>query len=181
MIKNGPWKIKSSQEKYKNPWLKVREDKVIGRDGKDGVFGIVEMLEGVYILPIDQHGYVYLIEQFRYTIGRKSIEVAGGSLDSNEKPYDTAKRELKEETGITAKKWINLGKIYPMTTSVKTITTIYLARELRFNAPNPDNNEKFKLIKVKINNAVKMVMENKINHCPSCFAILKASMYLGEN
>lgn len=100
MKTNGPWKIKESKEKYQNHWMKVYEDKVVRPDGKDGVCGIVKMLDGVCILPIDDLGYIYLIEQFRYALGKNTIEVAGGSIKKSEKKENVAKRELKEETGI---------------------------------------------------------------------------------
>ncbi len=57
---NGAWKIKASREKYKNHWIRVREDKVIRPDGKDGIFGIVEMCKGACVLPADTEGNIYL-------------------------------------------------------------------------------------------------------------------------
>jgi len=178
MKNNGPWKIKKSEEKYKNPWMKVREDKVIRPDGKEGIYGVVEMLNGACILPLDDDGYVYLINQFRYTIGKNSIEVAGGSVNKGEEVLETAKRELKEEAGITADKWTFLGTIYPITTAVKISSDLYLARKLQFIKAIPEGTEKIKVLKVKLEQALEMVMDNRINHGPSCVLILKAYGYL---
>lgn len=178
MKTNGPWKIKESEEKYKNPWMKVREDKVIRPDGKEGIWGIVEMLDGVCILPIDNDGYVYLISQFRYTLEKNSIEAAGGSLNEGEKILETAKRELKEEAGIMADEWIYLGTIYPFTTAIKSSATLYLARKLQFVESAPEGAEQIKVLKVKLGEALKMVMDNRIDHGPSCVLILKADAYL---
>jgi 8-oxo-dGTP pyrophosphatase MutT (NUDIX family) len=175
---NGPWKIKESQEKYKNPWMKVREDKVIQPDGKEGICGVVEMLNGACILPLDDDGYVYLIDQFRYTIEKNSIEVAGGSMNKGEKILETAKRELKEEAGIIADEWIFLETIYPTTTAIKSSSSLYLTRKLKFIKATPEGTEQIKVLKVKLEEAVKMVMDNRINHGPSCVLILKASRYL---
>jgi len=75
MNNNGPWKIKSSEEKYKNPWINVREDQVIGPDNKDGIFGIVEMVNGVSILPIDEDGFVYLTKEFHYAIKKATLKL----------------------------------------------------------------------------------------------------------
>ena len=61
MEKNGPWTIKNSEIKYKNPWLEVREDQVIQPDGTDGIFGVITFARnGAHILPVDSEGYVYL-------------------------------------------------------------------------------------------------------------------------
>ena len=178
MKKNGPWKIKENIEKYKNPWIRVSEDKVIRPDGKEGICGIVEMLEGVCVLPIDDDGYVYLVDQFRYTLGKNSLEVAGGSLQKGEKLLETAKREMKEEIGIVADEFISLGKIYPLTTVIKTTAYFYLARKLRFAEPNPESTEKIKVIKVSLKEAFEMVMNGKIVHGPSCVLIMKVKEYL---
>lgn len=175
---NGLWRIKESQEKYKNHWIRVREDKVIQPDGKDGIYGIVEMLDGVCILPIDDDGYIYLIDQFRYTMEKNTIEVAGGSINNSEEILDAAKRELKEETGIMADEWIALGVINQLTTAVKSFSSIYLARKLRFFEARPESTEQIKVLKVKFDDAIKMIMEDKITHSPTCALMLKASEYL---
>ena len=177
MNTNGPWKIKNSQEKYKNPWINVREDKVIRPDGKDGIFGVVEMVKGVSVLALDDDEHVYLTEEFHYAIEKNSIEVISGGVDKNEKPLDAAKRELKEETGILANEWIDLGIVNPFTTVIKSPSTIYLARKLQFSKANPEGTEQIKIIKIKFNDALRMVMENKITHGPSCVLILKVSEY----
>ncbi len=119
MIKNGPWTIKASEEKYKNPWIRVQEDKVIRPDGKDGIFGIVEMVSGISVLPLDEEGFVYLTDEFHYGLQQNSIEVVSGAIDNDEKPIEAAKRELKEELGIEAENWVDFGLINPFTTVVK--------------------------------------------------------------
>jgi hypothetical protein len=59
-LQKGPWTVKSTETKYKNPWIEVREDKVIRPDGKDGICGVVTMKSGVSVLPYDTEGNVYL-------------------------------------------------------------------------------------------------------------------------
>lgn len=158
--------------------MKVREDKVIRPDGKEGICGVVEMPKGACVLPIDDNGYVYLIDQFRYVLKKNSIEAAGGSANKNEEMLETAKRELKEETGIIANEWVFLGIIYPLTTVIKTSSALYLVRKLQFVKATPESTELIRMVKIKLEEAVKMVMENKINHGPSCVLILKANEYL---
>lgn len=158
--------------------MKVREDKVIRPDGKEGICGIVEMLIGVCILPIDDDGYVYLIDLFRYALKKNNIEVVGGSIKKGEEILETAKRELKEEAGIIADEFIFLGTIYPLTTIIKSSSALYLARKLRFVKATPEGTEQIRVLKVKLGEALKMVMDDKIKHAPSCVLILKANEYL---
>lgn len=178
MKNNGPWKIKNSQEKYKNQWICVREDQVIRPDGEDGIFGVVEMVPGVSALPLDEEGFVYLAEQFRYSLGERSIEAACGGIDEGENPLEAAKRELKEELGIEADEWIELGIVNPFTTVVRSLASLYLVKKLRFGRADLDATEGINIIKVKLADAVKMVMESKISHGPSCVLILKTAEYL---
>ena len=175
---NGPWKIKDSAVKYKNPWISVREDQIIRPDGQDGIFGVVEMVAGVSVLPLDDEAFVYLTKEFHYAIEQDSIEVVSGAIDKNETALEAAKRELKEELGLEAKKWIDLGKIDPFTTVVKSPATMYLAKDINFSTANPEGTEKIDILKVKFDEAVRMVMNSEITHGPSCVLILKAAEYL---
>ncbi|EKE10887.1 MAG: pyrophosphohydrolase related protein [uncultured bacterium] len=175
---NGPWKIKESREIYKNFWTKFREDKVIGPDGKDRSIAILEARNGVSVLPIDEYGYVYLEDQFRYVIERRSIETGGGAINDNESALDAAKRELREELGIEADEWVDLGIVNPFTSIVKSSQQMFLARNLRFGKDDQDSAENITLIKVKLEEAVEMVINGAITHAPSCVLILKANGYL---
>ncbi len=176
--KNGPWTIKETIPKYKNPWIEVREDQVIRPDGKPGIFGIVNMKPGISVLPLDDKGFAYLTDEFHYAIEKDSIEVVSGAIDENEDPIDAAKRELGEELGIKAEEWIELGVVNPFTTAIKSPAYIFLARKLRFTESNQEGTENIKLVKVKFDDAVRMVIESKITHGPSCVLILKAKEFL---
>ncbi|MBW3004859.1 NUDIX hydrolase [Candidatus Woesearchaeota archaeon] len=176
--KNGPWTIKETIPKYKNPWIEVTEDQVIKPDGKPGIFGVVNMKAGVSVLPIDEEGFVYLTDEFHYAIEKDSIEVVSGAIDDGEKPIDAAKRELEEELGIKAEEWIDLGVVNPFTTVIKSPAYLFLARKLTFTDSNQEGTENIKLVKVKFEEAVKMVLESKITHGPSCVLILKAKEFI---
>lgn len=180
MEQRGPWKIKSSEVKYKNPWMEVREDQVVRPDGKDGIYGVINVIGGVSVLPIDDEGNVYLTDEFHYGIGRDSIEVISGGLDDGEDPLACAKRELVEETGITAKDFVYLGETDPFTSYLNAPVYLYLARNLSFGKNNLEGSEIIRVVKMTFEEAVQMVMESKISHGGSCVLILKAAKYLGR-
>ncbi len=180
MKQHGPWEIKSSEVKYKNPWIEVREDNVVRPDGKGGIYGVVNMKDGVSILALDNDGNVYLTEEFQYAIGRPSIEAVSGGVDAGEALLVAAKRELKEETGLEADTWTDLGSVEPFTSVVKSSVQLYLAQNLREGTRHQEGTETIKVKKVSLVEAVKMVLDSQIVHGQSCVLILKAAHYLGK-
>ena len=103
MRDHGPWKIKSTHCRFENTFLTLIEDEVIQPDGVPGAYATVTIKPGVSVLPLDTHGNVYLVSQFRYALGRESIEAVAGGLHDGELPLEAAKREAREELGITAR------------------------------------------------------------------------------
>lgn len=175
--KRGPWTVKERVQKYNNPWIDVVEDKVIRPDGADGIYATVKIKAGVSVLPVDENGFVYLIEIFQYAINRNSIETASGACEVDESPLDTAKRELKEELGIIAEEWVNLGMTNPMTSVIDSPTCLFMAKKLKFVQAQPEGTETIRPIKMKLEEAVKMIMDGKITDNQSSVCILKAQEY----
>ena len=176
--KKGPWIVLGSKVVYRNPWIKVREDRVIRPDGKKGIFGVVSIKPGVSVLPMDDKGNVYLTKEYHYGVERVTIEAVSGGADKGETKLQTAKRELKEETGLIAKRWTCLGFANPFTTVASSSHHMYLAQKLVQSKSKQDGTEVIKVIKVSFKIAVKWVMESKITHSPSAILILKAENYL---
>jgi 8-oxo-dGTP pyrophosphatase MutT (NUDIX family)/ribosomal protein S18 acetylase RimI-like enzyme len=173
-MSSNPYKLTSSELKYKNPWISVREDKVVRENGHEGLFGVVEMLSGVSVLPIDEDGNVYLAKEYKYAIGTDSIETISGGMDDGEEPIDAARRELKEEIGATAGEMIPLGFIDPFTTVIKSRNYIFLAKNLSFGDSSPDEMENIKIVKMPFGRAYNLVMDSQISHGASVVAILRA-------
>ncbi len=74
----------SSREVYRNPWTRVREDVIERPDGKRGVYGVIEKDPACLIIPLEETAegdFLYLVEQFRYTVGRQSIEFPQGGWE----------------------------------------------------------------------------------------------------
>jgi 8-oxo-dGTP pyrophosphatase MutT (NUDIX family) len=180
MKQHGPWKIKSSEVKYKNPWIEVRQDEVIRPDGGDGMFGTVKVKNGASVLALDADGYVYLVKQFQYGFGIETIEVVSGGMDGIENSIVAAKRELEEEVGIIAGEWIDLGMAMALPTYTHHEQRLYLARDITHVKAHHDDTETIILEKVEFDEAVRMVMDGRIIDAYSCVLILKAAKYLGK-
>jgi 8-oxo-dGTP pyrophosphatase MutT (NUDIX family) len=174
----GLWLSEESVLKFKNDWLELNEDQVVRPDGKPGTFATVTMKPGVSVLAMDDLAQVYLTSEYRYAIERESVEVVSGGIDVDELAIVAARRELREELGIEAAQWLDLGVVDPFTSVIHSQATLFLARKLSLFNAEPEGTEVIKVLKLDLNEAVRMVMESEITHGPSCVLILKAHFYL---
>lgn len=102
----------STRVTYANPWMTVREDSVRMPDGSLGVYGVVEKPDFALVIPVAEGGF-WMVEQFRYPVGRRGWEFPMGSWPpgSGGSAIDLARHELAEETGLTAATWRHLGRL----------------------------------------------------------------------
>lgn len=122
------WTTRSSRTVYENRWIHVREDEVTGPHG-DGIYGVVRMQHpAVFVVALDEQERVCFVELERYTTGR-SLEVPAGGSDG-EDPLVAAKRELLEETGVTASEWSSLGRMNALNGIADAPEYVFLARGL---------------------------------------------------
>ncbi len=131
----------SSREIYRNPWLRLREDQIERSNGSRGIYGVVEKDDCAIILPI-QGDTIYLIEQFRYTIQQRALELPqGGWETANVDPEELARGELQEETGLTAGSMTFLGTMWVAYGFLRQKMHVYLATGLTPTTANPDPEE----------------------------------------
>lgn len=180
MKEDRSYKTISSREIYKNNWMRVREDKVFRPDGKDGIFGIVEMKKGVSVAAIDDRSNVFLVKEYKYAMGKEITGLISGGIEEGESPLQAAKRELKEEGGLEAEDWVGLGIFNPLTTAVYSPMYLFLAQKLRKVSSRSEEGEFIKIVKIPFKKSVEMVMESEITHGGSCVCILKVDKYLNQ-
>lgn len=175
MKNRGPFKVKSSKKVYKNPWIEVKEDKVIRPDGTDGIFGIIDYGKGVTIVALNHKKELFLVKEFFYALNRFGIHLPSGGVDTGETSLQAAKRELREETGVVAKTWKSLGYVDPLTQILSCPHELFLATDIQ---ELEKEEEEIENIKMPFSEAYQMVLDSKITHAPSCIAILKAKFYI---
>ena len=176
--KIGPYVRHSTRKVYDNPWMSVREDEVTRTNGEEGIFGVITMVAGSTVLPIDENNCTYMVEEFKYGIEKNSLELVSGAIDRHESPLDGAKRELKEELSCVANEWVSLGVVHPFTTIVNSPNYIFLARRLDFVRAEIPSEDHLKSVKVPFEDALDMVLRSEVIHAASCVAILKAARLL---
>jgi len=125
----------SSREVYRNAWLSVREDEVVRADGSAGVYGVVDKPDFALVIPQDLDGF-WLVEQFRYPVGRRAWEFPQGSwgAGASGSNIDLARSELAEETGLRAGQLRHLGHLYEAYGFCSQGFDVYLATDLQIGA-----------------------------------------------
>jgi ADP-ribose pyrophosphatase len=124
----------SSREIYRNRWFSLREDAIERSNGAHGIYGVIDKPDGAIILPIDGD-HIWLVEQFRYTVGERALELPQGAWTSVDvDPETLARGELREETGLTAGRMTELPWMWMAYGFVRQRQHIFVAEEL---APGP--------------------------------------------
>ncbi|MEJ3743901.1 NUDIX hydrolase [Actinomycetes bacterium KLBMP 9797] len=132
----------SSRVVYRNPWMVVREDEIRRPDGSPGVFGVVEKPDFALVLPRWRDGF-WLVEQFRYPVGRRAWEFPQGSWGSgaNGDQVALARQELAEETGLRAASMSHLGHLFEAYGFSTQGFDVYLATDLTEGDPDREASE----------------------------------------
>ncbi|MFN6943652.1 MAG: NUDIX domain-containing protein [Cytophagaceae bacterium] len=174
--KHNPWTTLSSKDIYENPWISVREDQVLNPNGGKGIYGVVEFKnKAIGIVPVDKDGYIYLIGQYRYPLKEYSWEIPEGGGPIGLDPLESAKRELKEETGFSAKEWTLIQRFHTSNSVTNEEGFIFMAEDLTEGETEFEETEQLQIKKVHLTEALEMVMENKITDSMSVAGILKVA------
>jgi 8-oxo-dGTP pyrophosphatase MutT (NUDIX family) len=120
----------NSRVVYENPWMTVREDEYLRSDGSRGLYGVVEKADYVVVIPYADDGF-WLVEQYRYPLGRRYWEFPQGSWeDASAEPLTVARSELEEEAGLVAARVVHLGRLHSAYGYSNQAFHVYLASEL---------------------------------------------------
>jgi ADP-ribose pyrophosphatase len=179
-MKENPWNTLTIEHIYENPWIRLEHHEVLNPVGKNGIYGKVHFKNrALAIVPIDQDGNTWLVGQYRYTLDEYSWEIPmGGGLVQHDL-LDSAKRELQEETGLTAGKWTEIMKIHTSNSVTDELGVVYLAEDLTAGEPNFDETELLQIKKLPFSEALEMVMTGEITDSISIAAILKTARIVG--
>ncbi len=170
----NPWKTTSSKLMYDNPWISVNEHQVIHPSGKPGIYGVVGFKNtAVGIIPLDEDLNTWIVGQYRYPLNKYSWEIPEGGAPKNIDLLDSAKRELKEETGIEAKKWQPILEVAISNSITDEMGVVYVARELTFGESEPEDSEELVIKKIPFDELFDMCMRNEITDSLAVNGILK--------
>jgi len=151
----------SSELKFSGKIVNVRVDQV-QINSHQVIREVVEHPGGVCILACTTDNHVLIVEQFRYGCGDFLVELPAGKKEKDENPLLTAQRELAEETGYTAEKWLDLGVFYPSPAYLQEVIHLYVATQLTYIGQKLDDGEYLKVSFMPFNELVSKVVQGEI-------------------
>ncbi len=121
--------------------------------GIESTFGIIRHPGAALAVPIKDNGKIIILRQYRFAVSRRILEFPAGTLESDEDPLASIKRELQEESGYTASKWDPLGILLPCPGYSDEIIHLFLARELQplNKKPKGDADEDIEILEMTKN------------------------------
>lgn len=174
MSNDNPWITLSDNIVYENKWIRVHHRDIINPNGGKGIYGLVHFKNyAIGIVPIDEEGYTYIVGQYRYPLNRYSWEIPEGGGPENVDVLSSAKRELKEEIGAVATKWILIQELDLSNSATDEISYIFLAGDLTFFSTEHEETELLEIKKIKVEELIKMVINGVIRDSISVAAGLK--------
>ncbi len=128
------------------------------------------------VVPVDADGNVWLVRQFRAPIDRVLLEIPAGKLDfKGEDRLMAAKRELQEETGLTAANWTHLTDIVTTPGFSDENISLYLARELSAGQSHPDEDEFLNVVRLPLAELVAMILRGEVPDSKTICAVMMAN------
>jgi 8-oxo-dGTP pyrophosphatase MutT (NUDIX family) len=171
------WKQLSTRTIWENDWMAVREDEVINPGGGRNLYGHIHFKNrAVAIVPLDNDGNTWLVGQQRYTLGEWSWELPMGGAPLDEEPLAAARRELREETGLTARDWSELMRLHTSNSVTDEIGFVFVARDLTAGEPQFEETEDLEIRKLPLTEAVAMARRGEITDAISVAALLRVSV-----
>ena len=162
---------------YDGKILKLVLKDVLLPNGKTAKREVVAHSGGVGVIALTKDDEILLVKQFRSPYEKTVIEIPAGKKEPGEDPLECGKRELLEETGFTAEKFIPLGELYPSPGYCGEIIHLFLATSLNKSNQNLDEDEFLTVLKIPFSEALDMVMSGEICDSKTMVAILKTALF----
>lgn len=169
------WTTLSTEDVYDNPWIKLEEHQVINPGGGRGIYGKVHFKNtAIGVIALDKDDNIWLVGQHRYPLNEWSWEIPEGGGPKGTEVLESAKRELKEETGLVAEKWTIIQRAHLSNSVSDEEGFIFLAEELTASDMEREDTEAdMKVWKLPFREALQLVLDGKITDSLSVMGILK--------
>jgi len=176
----NPWTTLSTEDIYENPWIKLEQHQVINPAGGNGIYGKIHFKnKAIGIVALDEEQNTWLVGQHRYPLNEWSWEIPEGGGPVGVDVLASAKRELKEETGLEADEWQLVQRTHLSNSVSDEEGFVFLAEKLTQGAHHRDETEAdMKVWKLPFSDAIRMVLDGKITDSLSVMGILRVARIL---
>ena len=170
----------SSETLYNGKVIDLKKDTVLLENGTSATREVVEHSGGVCVIPVMENNNLLFVKQFRYPFSEVLLELPAGKLNKGEDHFECGKRELLEETGAVPDEYSYLGLVYPTTAYLTEKIYLYIAKGLHFSEQKLDDDEFLDVVKIPLEKAFEMVMNDEIRDSKTQIGILKAYYLLKD-
>jgi 8-oxo-dGTP pyrophosphatase MutT (NUDIX family) len=171
----NPWTVKRVTRPFENDWFAIDAQDVVRPDGADGNYSVIRVRRlAVGVLPIDDAGRVHLVGQWRFPLGRYSWEMPEGGAEPGEDALECARRELEEETGLSARTYQQILEMDLSNSLTDERAVLFLATGLREGASNPEPVEVLQRRTAAFAEVLSRVADGRIRDSLTVAAVLRA-------
>jgi len=174
-------KVHSSRTVYTGKIFSVRQDVVTEPGGIEATRDVVVHSGSVVLLPILPDGRIVMVRQYRHTVGDFLLEVVAGRMERGESPLTAARRELAEETGYRAGRFLKMMDVYPTPGFVSERMIAFCATKLTPGPINPDSDERIENKPLPLKSLLDMIHKGKIHDMKSVACVLYYARFLAPS
>jgi 8-oxo-dGTP pyrophosphatase MutT (NUDIX family) len=169
----NPWQTLSTSVEFENPWFRITTHATVAPDGKQPTYGKIHFKSvAVAVIPLDPQQHTWLVGQWRFPLGEYSWEVPMGGSPLGTDPLDSARRELKEETGLTAGRYEQILTLHTSNSVTDESGVVYVAEDLVAGEPAFDDTEQLDILRLPFRDAVAMALDGRITDAISVAGLL---------
>jgi len=176
-VPTGPWTRNTRRVAYENPWITIWHDEVTRPDGAPGIYGVVHFANlAVGVLAFDDADRVLLVGQHRYALDAYSWEVPEGGVPVGETPLEGARRELREETGIDAAAWREIGRCHLSNSVSDELAVLFVATGLTAGVATPDGTEALDIRWHPFDEVLAMTLDGRITDALTVLVVQRVAL-----
>ena len=173
-LTTNPWTVKRAEIVYDNPWITVTHNDVLTPKGAPGVYGTVSFKKlALGVLPLFADGTAPLVGQYRFPLGRYSWELPEGGHEDGSTPLESAQRELREETGLRAGRWVEILDMHLSNSITNERAVCFLALDLTQGEAAPEDVEVLQLARRPFSEILADVLAGRITDAMTVAMILR--------
>ena len=169
---SDPYRRLSKREIYRNPWVSVEAHDIVHPNGKPGEHVLIATGNASGVLVVDDDDFI-LARQPRFGAQSYQIEIVKGGTDAGESILQCAKRELREELGIEARTWRELGVAYEIPSIVDHPVTLFVASDISHTSTDQESVETVESFRIKKDDAYAAASGGEISDAVTIVALFR--------